>query len=101
MKREVLRYVVALILGIAALAKVEAQEYRYTPIEETVEALLAHKVDAVFYDRPAIVSVAAASGGRLAVTPLETRESYGIAVRKDRKDCLEAVNAVIRERGAK
>ena len=34
MKREVLRYVVALILGIAALAKVEAQEYRYTPIKE-------------------------------------------------------------------
>lgn len=34
MKREVLRYVVALILAIAALAKVEAQEYRYTPIEE-------------------------------------------------------------------
>lgn len=75
--------------------------FRYSTIEETVEALLAHKVDAVFYDRPAIVSVAAASGGRLAVTPLETRESYGIAVRKDRKDCLEAVNAVIRERGAK
>lgn len=75
--------------------------FRYATIEETVEALLAHKIDAVFYDRPAIVSVAALSGGRLAVTPLETRERYGIAVSKERKDCLEAVNAVIRERGAK
>ena len=41
------------------------------------------------------------SGGKLAVTPLETRENYGIVVRKDRKDYLDAVNAVIRERKTK
>ena len=61
----------------------------------------AHKVDTVFYDRPALAEVAKASGGELAVTPLETRENYGIAVRKDRIDYIEAVNAVIRERKAK
>ena len=41
------------------------------------------------------------SGGALAFTPLETREHYGIAVRKGRPDLLEAVNAVIRERNGK
>ena len=66
-----------------------------------VAALLAHKVDTVFYDRPALLETARASGGKLAVTPLETRENYGIAVRKDRKDYLEAINAVIRERKAR
>ena len=55
----------------------------------------------MFYDRPALAEVAKASGGELAVTPLETRENYGIAVRKDRIDYIEAVNAVIRERKAK
>ena len=44
---------------------------------------------------------AAASGGRLAVTPLETRDLYGVAVDKRRPDVLAAANAVIAERGAK
>ena len=75
--------------------------FRYKAVEVAVAALLAHKVDTVFYDRPALLETARASGGKLAVTPLETRENYGIAVRKDRNDYLEAVNAVIRERTAK
>ena len=75
--------------------------FRYMSVEETVAALLERKIDAVFYDRPALVVAASSSGGKLAVTPLETRESYGIAVCKERKDCLDAVNAVIRERRAK
>ena len=74
---------------------------RFTTIEEAVDALRAHRVDAVFYDRPALVATAAESGGALAVTPLETRENYGIAVCKGRSALLDAVNAAIRERSAK
>ena len=75
--------------------------FRYKSVELAIAALLAHKVDTVFYDRPALAETARTSCGKLAITPLETRESYGIAVRKDRNDYLEAVNAVIRERKAK
>ena len=75
--------------------------FRYGTIEQAINALKAHKVDTVFYDRPILAEVAKASGGKLAVTPLETRENYGIAVRKDRTDYIEAVNAVIRERKAR
>ena len=75
--------------------------FRYKAVEQAIEALRAQKVDTVFYDRPALVEIARVSGGKLAVTPLETRESYGIVVRKDRNDYLEAVNAVIREMKAK
>ena len=75
--------------------------FRYTAIEQAIEALEAHRIDTIFYDRPALVEIARMSGGKLAVTPLETRENYGIVVRKDRKDYLDAVNAVIRERKAK
>jgi len=72
--------------------------FRYGTIEDAIRALKARKVDTVFYDRPALAEVAKASGGELAVSPLETRENYGIVVRKDRIDYIEAVNAVIRER---
>ena len=75
--------------------------FRYGTIEQALNALRSHKVDTVFYDRSILAEVAKASGGKLAVTPLETRENYGIAVRKDRTDYIEAVNAVIRERRAK
>jgi polar amino acid transport system substrate-binding protein len=75
--------------------------FRYGTIEQALNALMSHRVDTVFYDRSILVEVAKASGGKLAVTPLETRENYGIAVRKDRTDYIEAVNAVIRERRAK
>ena len=75
--------------------------FRYKTVEQAIEALRSQKVDTVFYDRPALIEIARMSGGKLAVTPLETREHYGIAVRKDRTDYLEAVNAVIRERKVK
>ena len=75
--------------------------FRYKSVYGAVDDLLAQEVDTVFYDRPALVEIARASGGKLTVSPLETRENYGIAVRKDRNDYLEAVNAVIRERNAK
>ena len=75
--------------------------FRYKTIEEAVADLVARRIDTVFYDRPALVAAVEQSGGTLAVTPLETRENYGIAVRKGHPALLEAVNAVIRERNAK
>ena len=75
--------------------------FRYETIEQVVGALADRKVDAVFHDRPTLADMARSSGGRLAVTPLETRENYGIVVNKRRRDYLEAVNAVIRERRRK
>ncbi len=77
------------------------EPFRFKSLPELVTNLVAGRLDAVFYDRPALVAEAAAAGGALAVTPLETRERYGIAVRKNRPDLLEAVNAVIRERHGK
>ena len=77
------------------------EPFRFKSLPELVERLADGRLDAVFYDRPSLVLAAEASGGALAVTPLETRELYGIAVRKGRPDLLEAVNAVIRERNAK
>lgn len=72
----------------------------YHTYEEAVEAFAAGRLDCVFYDADPIRHTVAKSGGRYAVSPLETRENYGIAVRKDYPALLEAVNAVIRERRA-
>lgn len=75
--------------------------FRYHSVEDAIADLIAGRQDAVFYDRPALIMAAEQSGGKLAVTPLETREHYGVAVRKDRPEFLDVVNAVIRERRAK
>jgi len=74
---------------------------RYNSIEDAVAELVSNKVDVVAYDRPAIKVLADESKGRLAVTPLETRENYGVAVGKGRDDLLSVLNAVIEERRAK
>ncbi len=64
---------------------------------DAIEALEKDEVDAIFFDISALRAVAAESGGRLIVTPLETRDGYGVAVDKRRPDVLEAANAVIAE----
>ncbi len=74
---------------------------RYKSIEEAAKDLETGFLDTVFYDRSAIVHLAEESNGAFSVTPFETRENYGIAVRKDRPDYLEAVNRAIRERKSK
>ena len=71
--------------------------FRYSTIRQARDDLVSQKIDTVFYDRPALAEMARMSGGKLAITPLETREYYGIAVRSDRHDYLEAVNAIIRD----
>ena len=90
--------VVESMTGDFYLTRHGLEPFRFASLPELVTDLVAGRLDAVFYDRPALVVEAKTSGGTLAVTPLETREHYGIAVRKGRPDLLEAVNAVIRER---
>jgi ABC-type amino acid transport substrate-binding protein len=93
--------VVESMTGDFYLTRHGIEPFRFGTFDELVEHLSDGRLDAVFYDRPALVIAAEASGGALAFTPLETREHYGIAVRKGRPDLLEAVNAVIRERNGK
>lgn len=74
---------------------------RYPGFKEAVAALDKDVIDAVFFDAPPLKALAEASGGRYAITPLETREGYGVAVDKRRPDVLAAANAVIAEEGTK
>lgn len=55
-------------------------------------------LDAVFYDAEPIRVVVAKSSGAYSMTPLFTRENYGLAVRKDFPELLAALNEIIRSR---
>ena len=72
---------------------------RFDLLADAVAALERDEIDAVFFDAPPLRSLAEQSGGRFAVTPLMTRDRYGIAVDKRRPDVLAAANAVIAEGG--
>ena len=74
---------------------------RFVHLEEAVDALDRKVVDAVFFDDMPLKALAEKSGGRYAVSPLATRDGYGVAVDKRRPDVLAAANAVIAEGGAK
>lgn len=71
----------------------------YPTYEDALVDFEAGKLDAIFYDAEPIRHTVAASEGKYVISPLETRERYGIAVRKDFPRLLEAVNAVVVERG--
>lgn len=70
---------------------------RFRTGEDAIEALQAGKIDAVFYDAVPLRHAAANSGGKLSVTPLETRENYAIAVRKGQSKLLSVCNEVVQE----
>lgn len=74
---------------------------RFDSLEDGVQALDNDEIDALFYDVVPLRELAERSGGRFVVSPLETREFYGVAVDKRRPDVLAAANAVIAEGGAK
>ena len=74
---------------------------RFVSLKDAIDALERDVVDAVFFDSVQLKAKAEASGGRLLVTPLETKDLYGVAVDKRRPDVLAAANAVIAEGGAK
>ena len=64
-------------------------------------ALENKEIDVVLFDDLPLKKIAEESQGRFSVTPLVTRDGYGVAVDKRRPDVLEAANAVIAEGGAK
>ncbi len=74
---------------------------RFKHVNDALAALENDEVDAVFFDAMQLKTKAESSGGRLRVTPLETRYLYGVAVDKRRPDVLAAANAVIAEGRAK
>ena len=74
---------------------------RFSDIAEAIDALEKDELDAVFFDAPPLKAKAESSGGRFLVTPLETRDGYGVAVDKRRPDVLAAANAVIAKGVAK
>ena len=74
---------------------------RFPKLGEALVALESNKIEAVFSDIPQLRAIVEKSGGRLVMTPPETRDSYGVAVDKRRPDVLEAANAVIAEGGLK
>ena len=73
---------------------------RFARIADAVAALESGEVDGVFFDSIQLKFIADASGGRLVVTPQETRDRYAVAVDKRRPDVLAAANAVISEGAA-
>ena len=74
---------------------------RFRNFEEAVAALESGDIDAIFLDDMPLRKFAEQSRGRFSITPLETRDGYGVAVDKRRPDVLDAANAVIAEGGAK
>ncbi|MBP5790915.1 MAG: amino acid ABC transporter substrate-binding protein [Kiritimatiellae bacterium] len=74
---------------------------RYNKLDDAAAALERNEVDAIFFDSIQLVAMAENSNGQLLVTPLETKDIYGVAVDKRRPDVLSAANAVIEEGGVK
>ena len=74
---------------------------RFSDLAEAIAELEKDELDAVFFDAPPLNAMAESSGGKFVVSPLETRDGYGVAVDKRRPDVLAAANAVIAEGGAK
>ena len=74
---------------------------RFDSYDVAIKALREKRVDAVFYDSCTVRLVAEASGGELAASRLETRERFGIAIRKGNKELKAALDEVIKARRAK
>ena len=74
---------------------------RFAHLGEAVAALEKKDIDVVICDESPLKKIAEESQGRFSVTPLVTRDGYGVAVDKRRPDVLAAANAVIAERGVK
>lgn len=84
-------------VGDIYLSRHGCDPMRFVHLEEAVRALERDEVDAVFFDALPLRECASKSGGRFAVTQLQTRDGYGVAVDKRRPDVLAAANAVIKE----
>ena len=73
---------------------------RYDTFDAAMEAFRERRVDTVFYDSCTVRLVAEESGGSLAASPLQTRENFGIAVRKGNAALKAALDGAIAERRA-
>lgn len=71
----------------------------YPTFEAAFEDFEKGKLDAVFYDAEPIRHAAEASQGKYLASPLETREYYGLAIRKDLPNVKAAANDAIAARG--
>ena len=78
---------------------IDSIRYGYFP--KAVEDLKAGRIDTVFSDSCAVKLLAEKSGGELAASRLETRENFGIAVRKGDAALKAALGEVIAARRAK
>ena len=68
---------------------------RYDSFQSAVKDLKARRVDTVFYDSCAVKFFAERSGGEFAASRLETRENFGLAVRKGNTQLKEALDEAI------
>ena len=74
---------------------------RYETFDAAMESFRERRVDTVFYDSCTVRLVVEESGGTLAASRLETRENFGIAVRKGNAELKAALDEAIAERKAK
>ena len=74
---------------------------RYDSYAHAMDELTAGRVDAIFYDSCTVKLKAAESGGALAASRLETRENFGIALRKGNEALKAALDEAIMVRRAK
>ena len=73
---------------------------RFDTFDSAMEAFRERRVDTVFYDSCTARLVAEESGGTIAASPLQTRENFGIAVRKGNAALKAALDEAIAERRA-
>ena len=85
-------------IGDFFLCRHDCNPRRFANLGEALAALEQGGLDAVFFDYWPLKNHADRSGGRFRISPLVTREFYGVAVDKRRPDVLAAANAVIKER---
>ncbi len=71
---------------------------RFDTFDAAMEAFRGRRVDTVFYDSCTVRLVAEESGGALAASPLQTRENFGIAMRKGDAALKAALDEAIAER---
>lgn len=74
---------------------------RFDTFDAAMEAFRERRVDTVFYDSCTARLVAEESDGAIAASPLQTRENFGIAVRKGNAALKAALDEAIAERRAR
>ena len=73
---------------------------RYETFDAAMDAFRERRADTVFYDSCTARIVAEESGGAIRASPLQTRENFGIAVRKGNAALKAALDEAIAERRA-